>query len=51
MQEKQTGSLEVGKKADFILLSQDLMKVTEQQVLSTKVLSTYIGGKQVYQLR
>ena len=51
MQEKQVGSLEAGKKADFILLSQDLMKVTEQQVLSTKVVSTYIGGKQVFQLR
>jgi len=50
MQEKQLGSLEAGKKADFILLSQDLMKVTEQQVLATKVVSTYIGGKQVFQL-
>lgn len=51
MQEKQIGSLEAGKKADFILLSQDLMKVSETQVLSTKVLSTYIGGKQVYSVR
>ncbi|MFN7540352.1 MAG: amidohydrolase [Bacteroidota bacterium] len=51
MQEKQLGSLEAGKKADFILLSQDLMKVTEQQVLATKVVSTYIGGKQVFQQR
>ena len=48
MQEKQTGSLEAGKKADFILLSQDLMKVTEQEVLETKVLSTYVGGQRVY---
>jgi len=51
MQEKQLGSLEAGKKADFIVLSQDLMKVTEQQVLASKVVSTYIGGKQVYQQR
>lgn len=51
MQEKQIGSLEAGKKADFILLSQDLMKVSETQVLSTKVLSTYIGGKQVFSVR
>ena len=51
MQEKQIGSLEAGKKADFILLSQDLMKVSETQVLSTKVLSTYIGGKQVFSFR
>jgi hypothetical protein len=48
MQEKQTGSLEAGKKADFILLSQDLMKVSEQDVLKTKVIATYIGGQQVY---
>nr|MBP7345396.1 amidohydrolase family protein [Sediminibacterium sp.] len=46
--EKEVGSLEVGKKADFILLDKDLMKVAEQDILKTKVTATYLGGKRVY---
>jgi predicted amidohydrolase YtcJ len=43
--EKEVGSIEVGKKADFILLDKDLMKVAETDILNTKVSATYIGGK------
>ncbi|HVZ25442.1 MAG TPA: amidohydrolase [Sediminibacterium sp.] len=46
--EKEVGSLEPGKKADFILLSQDLMKVPETDILQVKVNATYLGGKKVY---
>jgi predicted amidohydrolase YtcJ len=46
--EKQVGSLEIGKKADFILLDKDLMKVSTDSVLQVKVLKTYIGGERVY---
>ncbi len=46
--EKEVGSLEAGKKADFILLDKDLMKVAEQDILKTKVTATYLGGKKVY---
>ena len=46
--ENEVGSLEVGKKADFILLDKDLMKVDENQILSTKVISTYLGGKKCF---
>ena len=46
--EKEVGSLEVGKKADFIILDQDLMQVAEPDVLKTKVIATYSGGKKVY---
>ncbi len=46
--EKEVGSLEPGKKADFIMLDQDLMKVAPASILNVKVLSTYIGGKKVY---
>ena len=46
--EKEVGSLEVGKKADFILLDKDLMKVAETDILKTKVTATYLGGKRVY---
>ncbi len=45
--EKEVGSLQVGKKADFIVLTNDLMKVVEQEILNTKVTHTYLGGKKV----
>jgi len=47
-EEKEKGSLEVGKAADFILLDKDLMKCKEEDVLRTKVISTYINGERVY---
>ncbi len=46
--EKQVGSLEVGKKADFILLDKDLMKVATDSILQVKVLKTYLNGERVY---
>jgi len=47
-QEKEIGSIEVGKKADFIMLDKDLMKVEEKEILNTQVLFTYIGGVKVF---
>ena len=46
--EKEVGSIEVGKKADFIILDKDLMKVDEKDILNTKVVMTFVGGKKVY---
>ncbi len=47
-QEKEIGSLEVGKSADFIIVDQDLMTVTEDKILDTKVLETFSNGKKVF---
>jgi predicted amidohydrolase YtcJ len=46
--EKQVGSLEVGKKADFIILDKDLMKVPTDSILQVKVLKTYLNGERVH---
>ena len=47
-EEKQKGSLEKGKFADFIMLDTDLMNCPAGNILNTKVLATYSGGKKVY---
>ncbi|HXB34931.1 MAG TPA: amidohydrolase [Puia sp.] len=46
--EKEIGSLEPGKRADFVILDRDLMKVGAGEVLQTQVVATYSGGKEVY---
>jgi hypothetical protein len=45
--EKEIGSLEAGKTADFIILDKDLMDVRREEVLSTKVTATYSRGKKL----
>lgn len=47
-QENETGSLEVGKSADFVILNRDLMTVPETEILNTKVLETFSNGKKMY---
>jgi predicted amidohydrolase YtcJ len=46
--EKEVGSLEPGKRADFVVLDRDLMTVRADEVLKTSVVATYSGGKQVF---
>ena len=48
-EEKQKGSLEKGKFADFIILDTDLMSCPTTDILKTKVTATYINGERVYQ--
>ena len=48
-EEKDKGSIEVGKLADFTVLSQDIMKIPEAEILKTRVEMTIIGGEIVYQ--
>lgn len=47
--DKTEGSIETGKLADMIVISQDLFKVAANQVGSTKAMLTMVGGKIVYQ--
>jgi predicted amidohydrolase YtcJ len=47
-EEREKGSLERGKFADFIMLDKDMMTSPQDQILSTKVLATFIGGHKVY---
>ena len=42
------GSLEVGKFADMIIIDRDLLNTPSDQVSETKVLKTYLGGREVY---
>src|SRR5262245_54712316 len=47
-EEKIKGSLESGKLADFLILSDDIMTVPEEKILSIRPLATYVGGKKVF---
>lgn len=48
-QEALLGSLEVGKKADFVILNQDIMAIPEASILSTEIVATYVNGKAVFE--
>ncbi len=47
-EEKEKGSIEKRKFADFIILNQDLMKTDANKILDTQVISTYLNGEKVY---
>lgn len=49
--EAETGSLEVGKQADFVLLDRDIMQVPTNEIPMTKVLETWIGGQKRWALQ
>ena len=50
-QEKEMGSISPGKYADFVILDRDIMTVPADQILGTRVVSTWLGGKTVYERR
>ena len=47
-QDKTTGSLEVGKRADLVVLDRDIFSVDPDTIADTKVLATYLDGRLVY---
>jgi predicted amidohydrolase YtcJ len=50
-QESVLGSLTPGKYADFVVLDRDIMQVPDTQILGSRVLSTWLGGKPVYEAK
>ncbi|HEU5049556.1 MAG TPA: amidohydrolase family protein [Gemmatimonadales bacterium] len=47
--ETDAGSLSPGKWADFVVLDRDIMTVAERDIVGTRVLATYLGGRAVYE--
>ncbi len=47
-EEQDKGTLSVGKLADMVILSQDIMTIPEEQIREAKVLYTIVGGKVLY---
>jgi hypothetical protein len=50
-EERLRGSIEVGKLADFTILSADIMKIPEPEILKTRNVMTVISGEVVYEAK
>ena len=48
-EEEQKGSIEVGKVADLVLMTEDIMTINESAILSAEILATIVDGNIVYQ--
>jgi predicted amidohydrolase YtcJ len=48
-EENLKGSLAIGKLADITVLSRDIMTIPEEEIMSTDVVYTIVGGKVVFQ--
>lgn len=49
--EDKLGSIEVGKLADLVVIDTPILEVEPEEILKTKVLETYLGGKKVYEAK
>lgn len=47
-EEKEKGSIEKGKYADFVILDKDIMKINIDEVPNVKVIYTFVNGEKVY---
>ncbi len=46
--ESYSGSLDVGKQADFIVIDQDIFSIDPEKIWQTEVLQTWVGGQAIY---
>jgi len=46
--EDRKGSIEIGKEADFVILSDDIMTIDDEKIPEVKVMNTFINGEMVY---
>lgn len=46
--ENERGSISPGKQADLVVLSQNILKVTDDELKKTRVLKTFVAGDLVY---
>ena len=49
--EHRKGSIEVGKLADLVVLDRDPLTIPPEQLLTMRVLQTFVGGNVVYQAK
>ena len=49
--EKEKGSIELGKDADFIILDNDILRSSEARIPNTNVVATFINGELVFNRR
>lgn len=50
-EDKEKGSIEAGKVADFIILDRNIINVNEKRILKTRVVATLVDGQIVYSNR
>ena len=50
-QERTTGSIEAGKRGDFIVLDRDIFALDPFDLHDTRVMATYLDGREVYAMR
>ncbi len=46
--EDEVGSIEPGKRADFVVLSKDIMTVPDREILQARVEATYLDGEAIF---
>ena len=50
-EENEKGSIEIGKAADFVILDNDILRVSPPRIRGTQVVATFIDGELVYSRR
>jgi hypothetical protein len=46
--ENRLGSLQPGRDADFVVLSENLLTCAEEAIMGTKVLQTWVAGEKAF---